>query len=383
MQDLQVEPWKARRIAAATIALPRNAAAYVDRQVAPCADRIGPTALDRLITHAADQHALDHDQLPPQTTPRRDVILDPNPADTTGTVEMHAWLDPIDAHDLNHTLSQTAAALKTLGSTDDLPTRRAHALGELARQDLTLTYNTDDDGDHGEATTTSETTTSTDTAAAAVVRLPRRRRQAMLYIHINHDTLTNTDTAAGGGYARIEQGNRRVTATAVRDWLTTPDTHITIRPVLDLTEHIHTTNWEAGTRAHELIALRDQTCRFPYCTRPARPHHPDQHPCDADHTTPYHHGGPTCTCQLVPLCRTHHRAKTFTPWRYQTLGPPGHYLWTSPHGYQHTVTPTGTTDHSLDTQWQHRSHTTLTPTPDHPPDWHLTEPPDNPWPLDP
>ena len=52
-------------------------------------------------------------------------------------------------------------------------------------------------------------------------------------------------------------------------------------------------------------------------------------------------GGPTCPCNRVPLCRRHHRAKTFSLWRYVTVQP-GHYLWLSPHGRHFHVGPRGT-----------------------------------------
>ena len=61
---------------------------------------------------------------------------------------------------------------------------------------------------------------------------------------------------------------------------------------------------------------------------------PDRAGCDADHTTPWAprgRGGPTCTCQLVPLCRSHHRHKTHAGWSI-TVVEPGTYHWTSPHG---------------------------------------------------
>ena len=54
-------------------------------------------------------------------------------------------------------------------------------------------------------------------------------------------------------------------------------------------------------------------------------------------------GGPTCSCNVAPLCRHHHRLKTHTPWRYQLLEP-GVYLWTVPHGYVFLRDPSGTTD---------------------------------------
>ena len=94
------------------------------------------------------------------------------------------------------------------------------------------------------------------------------------------------------------------------------------------------------------VALRDHTCVFPWCTRPVRKLKSDEHPCDCDHVISYRPdgtGGQTCTCQLAPLCRHHHRHKTFTAWTYRVLEP-GSYLWTSPHHDQYLRDHTGTLD---------------------------------------
>jgi hypothetical protein len=45
-----------------------------------------------------------------------------------------------------------------------------------------------------------------------------------------------------------------------------------------------------------LIRVRQRTCSFPGCRRPARR-------TDLDHTVPYDQGGATCECNLAPLCR--------------------------------------------------------------------------------
>jgi hypothetical protein len=42
-----------------------------------------------------------------------------------------------------------------------------------------------------------------------------------------------------------------------------------------------------------LIAVRQRTCGFPGCRRPATR-------CDDDHTIPYHRGGRTCECNIAP-----------------------------------------------------------------------------------
>ena len=56
-------------------------------------------------------------------------------------------------------------------------------------------------------------------------------------------------------------------------------------------------------RLAEAIMIRAGSCRFPTCTVPAER-------CDLDHHQPWPHG-PTSASNLDPLCRRHHRGKTF------------------------------------------------------------------------
>ena len=73
-----------------------------------------------------------------------------------------------------------------------------------------------------------------------------------------------------------------------------------------------------------LIRVRQRTCSFPGCRRPARR-------CDLDHTVPYDQGGATCECNLAPLCRRHHQAKQAPGWRLTQLSP-GQMTWRMPSG---------------------------------------------------
>jgi hypothetical protein len=59
----------------------------------------------------------------------------------------------------------------------------------------------------------------------------------------------------------------------------------------------------ASRRLVEAIMIRAGTCRFPTCTVPA-----DR--CDLDHHDPWPQGV-TSAANMDPLCRRHHRAKTF------------------------------------------------------------------------
>jgi hypothetical protein len=58
-----------------------------------------------------------------------------------------------------------------------------------------------------------------------------------------------------------------------------------------------------SARLAQAIKIRAGTCRHPTCTVPA-----DR--CDLDHHQPWPNG-PTSATNMDPLCRRHHRAKTF------------------------------------------------------------------------
>ena len=108
-------------------------------------------------------------------------------------------------------------------------------------------------------------------------------------------------------------------------------TKVTVKPVIDLNANLATTAYEVPDRIREQVILRDRTCVFPWCTRPARRG-------DIDHVIEFDHAadaegrpqpGPTATWNLACLCRFHHRLKTHTAWRYRTVKP-GVFEWTSP-----------------------------------------------------
>lgn len=61
--------------------------------------------------------------------------------------------------------------------------------------------------------------------------------------------------------------------------------------------------------------------------------------CDLDHQIPYGDGGSTCPCNIRPLCRAHHLAKTFTGWSYAAATPDGTVAWTSPLGLRYVDLP--------------------------------------------
>ena len=115
-----------------------------------------------------------------------------------------------------------------------------------------------------------------------------------------------------------------------------------VKPVIDLAAHHHVDAYEVPDRIAEQSTLINHTCVFPWCTRSARS-------CDSDHIQPHDRGGPTCSDNIAPLCRKHHRLKTHGGWSYTRIEA-GTFLWTSPHGYTYLRDRSGTLDVSRDTR---------------------------------
>ena len=89
-------------------------------------------------------------------------------------------------------------------------------------------------------------------------------------------------------------------------------------------------SYRPGARLARFIQTRDQHCRFPGCTRPAKLS-------DIDHVIRYPDGD-TQAGNLQCLCRHHHRAKHEGRWHVTMTGD-GVCTWTSPAGHTYTTHP--------------------------------------------
>ena len=148
----RIPAWRARAVAEATIhstpALTREAAGFVDAQVAAVAGRVGAAQLDRLVAETIKR--FDLAGLDPSSDPEdgylhvdpRHATLHDDDVHYAGTIRMEAELDIADALDLDRALAHRAATLKALGSTAPLDARRAAALGDLARTQTALDLHT-------------------------------------------------------------------------------------------------------------------------------------------------------------------------------------------------------------------------------------------------
>ena len=93
-------------------------------------------------------------------------------------------------------------------------------------------------------------------------------------------------------------------------------------------------SYEIPTHTARFVRARTPRCTAPGCRVPAAR-------CDLDHVV-RHPDGPTCPCNLTPLCRRHHRMKhRSTSWRRWRVHrcEAGHLHWTSPLGHEHVVVP--------------------------------------------
>jgi len=79
------------------------------------------------------------------------------------------------------------------------------------------------------------------------------------------------------------------------------------------------------------LRIRDETCRFPGCSRAAKR-------CDLDHTLDWQFNGATCSTNLAYLCPRHHRLKHQTAWSVKQ-GLDGTLHWTSPGGKPYATDP--------------------------------------------
>jgi hypothetical protein len=131
-------------------------------------------------------------------------------------------------------------------------------------------------------------------------------------------------------------GHALATGTARRprgDPLTAEGWTVTLSPILlgDCDHHQQEPGYRPSPALARLIRARTTTCSFPGCRRPARR-------CDLDHTIAYQDGGPTCPCNLSPLCRRHHRLKQAEGWTL-TQPTPGVLAWLTPAGRRYTTLP--------------------------------------------
>jgi hypothetical protein len=275
----EVVAWKARKVAQQTRTLPMDAASFVDRALASVLHRCSFAQIERTVDAARaefDPAAAEERWIAAAEERHFDVHVRQVPS--TGLVAVEGMLDLADAMSLHETITAKAA---TLDPELPLDVRRSMAAGMLG-------------------------------ADSGV------QREVVIYTHAHADT----------EMVEVENTRTTVTPEQVREWCQQAGTMVTVRPVLDLNDNLTTDSYTPTPRQQEQVTLTFPRCVFPGCCRPSRRS-------DKDHIVEWPTGA-TESRNLAPLCRFHHRLKTFTAWSYHRIGP-STFVWTSPHGQIHVV----------------------------------------------
>ena len=368
----EVALWRALRVAEKTTLLPWAAAAELDAELVSVLGSCSWAQVDRcvqaaLVRHTPEPEAAaestpddDHDKsdnddeasetggdpAPANADDPRDVQIHLGDAGTDprmlgaggiGLTGIDGLLDDADALDVEHALRDLAEQLARAGSTESLGVRRAKALGMLARGEVQLPV-----GDSPGAACTKQTgkgaafglPAAPEAPAGPVATgpvgtvpgAPGSRRQVLLVLHL-------TDTALMGRerVGRCENTLAPTSIDQIKAWCA--GAKVKVQPVLDIADHHPVGTYEIPDRIRAQVSYRDTECIFPHCHTPVRS-------CDLDHITPYPQG-PTCACNLAPLCRRHHRVKTARRWAYVMVHP-GSYYWRAPSGVNYLVDAHGT-----------------------------------------
>lgn len=84
-------------------------------------------------------------------------------------------------------------------------------------------------------------------------------------------------------------------------------TRVLVHPHTGTILDVDRTSYRPPADLRRWLALRDRTCVFPACSRPASA-------CEIDHTIPWESGGRTAADNLAHLCKGHHRLKHHSRW---------------------------------------------------------------------
>jgi hypothetical protein len=365
VQDLTVPVRLGREAARVSRDLDLVAAAHADRLLAWQPRRLNPHRIGVLVHEARlyadpDRAIADHDEA---LASRRVEVHHEQGA--PGVSEVYMSLDTGDAVAFDRTVSTMATTMKALGHHGDLGIRRAHAVGLLAdpQQALDLLAAADvADPNRAVDPAVDETVCVAEEAVYATpspFRRPTRDSQAhepdrsglagtagrsgemRLVLHLtDRDLLADPDGVDLGGVdprgvARSDELGPMLLG-RLQAWLLTAG-KVTIQPILDVEHMAPVDQHDPPAPMAAAVRLRDAMCVFPGCTRPS-----DR--ADLDHIVEYvplDEGGPpgqTHPLNLAPLCRRHHRAKTFGAFTYHRR-PDGAYEWTLPTGRRIVTDP--------------------------------------------
>ncbi|WP_162239003.1 MULTISPECIES: HNH endonuclease signature motif containing protein [unclassified Rathayibacter] len=312
--------WEASQVvcdAAAT--LPQESRAALDERAAELALTATPTQLQRAVARMRDQL---HDE----PLAARHV---------RARADRGVWVTPeIDGMATLGALLPAAAAMGALNRIDRIARnlrdgRDDDSTADSAGDERTLAQLRADalvdllcDGD------IAGTTPVGDGPTAPPTFVPGARAEVRLTLAASTATGADDAPAALDGYVLIPAGTARELVGVGASF-----TRILTDPETGAVASVGLTHRVPRPRMRLHLQLRDQTCRFPGCTRPASTG-------EADHTIEWRNGGETSLDNLASLCTGHHHVRHGDRWTY-VLHPDGTADWSTPTGRLLTTRPPG------------------------------------------
>ncbi|NQX05713.1 DUF222 domain-containing protein [Rathayibacter sp. VKM Ac-2856] len=302
LRDAEISPEHARAILRAAAELPPEVRGRFDEEAAAlAADRTPPQLQRRLRTLRERLHPESLTERHRRCAERRGVWLD---GDGDGMATLHLHLPAPEAHGAFDRIDRVAHSLR------ELPGEK-RTVGQL-RADVGAALLLDGETNGARAT---------GTAVPAGIR-PR------VAVTVPVLTLLGRSDEPGTleGYGPIDPGTARLLAADAPSF-----TRILTHPETGAVLSVGRTSYRVPADLRRHLLHRDETCRFPGCTRAASAS-------DVDHGVEWQHGGRTDADNLAHLCRHHHRLRHTTTWRIEHR-PAGVLHWTSPIGRRYTTRP--------------------------------------------
>ena len=337
LQDGEAEPWVACLVASRSRRLPADRMWIVDQAVARMIAREATSrTLDVADAKIAEADPARVEALAEQAEQTRFAAV--SQSDPDGMRMLVSRMTAADAAGVDATLDFLASQILTAHPDTSLDERRSMALGMFGRLPQLITTMlkgidlaadpADPDTLAGPFAFPAEILDALRDPTIAARIAP----QATLYLHLHEAVLLGVD-----GVARVE-GLSHYTLSQLQVLLA--GHHVTVKPVIDLSDRVTTTAYEHPEAIKERVHLTTGGDYWPYASSTGRR-------LDHDHPTPYDHHAPpdarpqTGTHNSGPLGRRHHRLKTFAGYRSRQCGH-GRYVWETPHGLTYLVDHRGT-----------------------------------------
>ncbi|MCJ1698674.1 HNH endonuclease [Rathayibacter festucae] len=300
--------WDSSEIVCATAAtLPHGSRARFDERAAEIAPDVTPTQLRRIVARLRDElHEEPLAQRHIRARQDRAVWISP---EVDGMATLCALLPAPDAMGIAERVDRIARSLRDGGDERTLAQLKADVFADLLR-----------DGD------IAGTTPASDGPQLSSSYVPGIRAEVRLTLAASTAVGLDDAPADLDGYGLIPADLARAlvsTGASFTRVLTDPDTRAVVS--------VGRTHRVPPPQMRLHLQLRDQTCRFPGCTRTASR-------AEADHTLEWRNGGETSLENLVSLCTSHHHVRHGDRWTYVPRKD-GSIVWTTPTGRRITIRP--------------------------------------------